>query len=471
MKESIYRNRNSKQVAYFPRSRAYIHNPGMGIVSMLYSDHMVDMHIPELNGLGGAAFDRAHQVSRHIPTYDEMLAAANYEYTDNCYLRVGWRDLQQSSGRLDLSDDVKRALDAVKTSGKSWSLRVMQCSPTNPEPSLLPDFLSWLPCAEVDGENSSEGKKLLPLYTEDYFKYWSEFCSLLGEKFDSDESLAYVDLSGYGFWGEGHHGSKRLSANDDEKLFDPIAGNERVERLISIHEQSFRLTPMVLNAHHCEYEAGRDALERGAWVRRDSYFLWFKPQEAECGLCRKPSAGVVAETIIPLDSPPRRTPDSGNAFRSFLDLPGLKCDWGCHYGVVGFNPADTLFAAKSYPELFADFAERIGYRVRPSIVWLTGDDSQRWLTLGMVNDGCVGIPGELTLTAECMGVYTHTVVSDDDNYNMCGHMTLIDLPLPDNASGKVKLSAELRMRGKRAPVRFATDCADGVVPYVLTIDV
>ena len=194
-----------------------------------------------------------------------MLKAANYEYTDNCYLRVGWRDLQQSSGRLDLSDDVKRALDAVKTSGKSWSLRVMQCSPTNPEPSLLPDFLSWLPCAEVDGENSSEGKKLLPLYTEDYFKYWSEFCSLLGEKFDSDESLAYVDLSGYGFWGEGHHGSKRLSANDDEKLFDRAAGNERVERLISIHEQAFRLTPMVLNAHHCEYEAGgtRSGAARG----------------------------------------------------------------------------------------------------------------------------------------------------------------------------------------------------------------
>ena len=46
MKDSIYRNRSSKQVAYFPRSRAYIHNPGMGIVSMLYSDHMVDMHIP-----------------------------------------------------------------------------------------------------------------------------------------------------------------------------------------------------------------------------------------------------------------------------------------------------------------------------------------------------------------------------------------------------------------------------------------
>ena len=54
---------------------------------------------------------------------------------------------------------------------------------------------------------------------------------------------------------------------------------------------------------------------------------------------------------------------------------------------------------------------------------------------------------------------------------MCGHMTLIDLPLPDNASGKVKLSAELRMRAKRAPVRFSTDCADGVGPYVLTIDV
>ena len=72
MKESIYRNRNSKQVAYFPRSRAYIHNPGMGIVSMLYSDHMVDMHIPELNRLGGAAFDRAAAETKK-PTLIEFI--------------------------------------------------------------------------------------------------------------------------------------------------------------------------------------------------------------------------------------------------------------------------------------------------------------------------------------------------------------------------------------------------------------
>ena len=50
-------------------------------------------------------------------------------------------------------------------------------------------------------------------------------------------------------------------------------------------------------------------------------------------------------------------------------------------------------------------------------------------------------------------------------------MTLIDIPLPENAAGIIKLSASLRMKGKTAPIRFAAESADGTAPYTLTIDI
>lgn len=466
-----YSTRASRQVAYFPECREYVPNPGMGIVSMLLSDHMIDIHTPELSALGSAAFDAAHRLPPHYPSYEDMLAAANYRYTDNLYIRVGWRDVQTVSGKLTISKRFEEALDAVRESGKSWSVRIMQCSPSNPEKSLLPDFLSHLPCLELADEGFPGGGRMLPLYTEDYFRYWSEMCMLFAERFDSDPSLAYVDLSGYGFWGEGHHYGPQMKGVDTGDLYDKSAGDERVARLIDIHEKAFRLTPMAINAHHCEYPSGVSALDRGAWLRRDSYFLWFKPEEAAHGLDRRAGSGVVAETIVPYETRPERGETDGNSFRSFLNLPCLKCDWGCHYGVIGFNPADTLRAAEIYPELFHNFAARIGYRIRPSIVWLTWNDTGKWLTLGMVNDGCVSLPGQLTLNASCNGETSGVTLSEDENYNMCGHMTLIDIPLPENAAGIIKLSASLRMKGKTAPIRFAAESADGTAPYTLTIDI
>ena len=463
-----FESRSAEQLGYFPPTKSHVPNPGMGIMSMLLSDHMINIHAPELRG-SKRPFDDAHRLPPVYPTFDEMLAAAKYQFTDNLYIRVGWRDVQTTRGRLDLSPKFEEALEAVRQSGKSWSLRVMQCSPSNPEKSLIPDFAREIPTLELADEGFPGGGRLMPLYSDEFFALWSELTELLGERFDADPALSYVDLSGFGFWGEGHHAGPQMRGIDDSVIGNHEKFNICVEKFINMYNFAFKKTPIVINAHHCEYESGRKALENGAWLRRDSYFNWFKASEAEWGLLRRPDAAVVTETIIPLENRPENA-KIDNHYQNFLELPDLKCDWGCHFAAIGFNPADTLYAAERYPELFTDFSRRIGYRIRLSIVWLTRSGERKWLTLGLVNDGCVGLPGKLTLTARCAGISSSVELTDEENYNLCGHMTIVDIPF-DGASGEVKITASLKMKGKTLPVRFATICADGDAPYELTLKI
>lgn len=251
----------------------------------------------------------------------------------------------------------------------------------------------------------------------------------------------------------------------DVETDSPERTEEVVSRLIESHRSAFPLTPMVLNLVLSRYEAGQKAIREGCWVRRDSYDKWFEASEAGWGLERRGDAAMIFETVMPgvLEE------DSEDpAFRrSFRRTPDRMCDYGPAYGVAGFNPLDTLYADHLMPELFEPFKNRLGYRLRPSIVW-KGErtDGKKCLILGMVNDGVANPPGEILLTAEMEGKKS-TVAVNGSCFG--GRMHLVELPLPQVIAREVKLSMELRTGGKLRPVRFAAETRTGEAPFTLKI--
>ena len=457
-------SRENRQLAYFNRCSGHIRNPGMGIVSMLASDHMVKSTTAEEERI-------AHCEPPHYPTDDELTAATDNPFTDHLYIRVGWSDVQREAGKLCFSPVFERALEQVRRSGKTWSMRIMQNSPSGPKGNYIPEFLQGrLPLIELDIPGSHGGRNFLPAYTDEYLKYWDEMLHLMGEEFDCDPMLEYADVSGFGFWGEGHHCGQTILRQDVGEGFGTADEHEKaVERLIDSHASAFEKTPMSVNLHLCDYEAGRRAVENGAWCRRDSYYTYFKSYEAQYGLMRRPDAALIYETVIVRRNPPHRSADSTNSFRSCLELPDLKCDYGCNYGVIGFNPADTIFSYETAPEVFERFAERVGYRIRPSVIWESvSENGSHHLTLGMVNDGCANAPGDLLIKAECSGKSACVTVNGGE---IGGRMKIVDMPLPDGFRGKCSLKMFLVNKKRTAPVRWATDCADGRAPIALTFDI
>lgn len=460
--ENIFDGAKSQQIAYFKPYNGHIHNPGMGIVSMAISDHMVTGYTPQER----AENDLKKPFRLTQKMLDDVIALG---YIDNLYIRVGWNDVQKQQGKLNLIPEFEMAVEAAERAGMSWGLRIMQNSPSNPREHLLPDFLAdKLPMYPFyDDAFYGPAPKKLPLYTEEYLKYWEEMLFLLGNKYDGRKSLEYADVSGFGLWGEGHHGCQIQQGGPlvDLELDSQERKEEIVERLIQSHTQAFPETPMVLNLVLSEYKAAQRAIREGCWVRRDSYYHWFQADQAQYGLMRQSQAAMIFETVMPgIDM----YDDADPAFRrNYMEMPDKMCDYGTNYGIIGFNPMDTLYAAHMMPQLFEAFKSRVGYRIRPSICWkLLKKDGSMSLALGMVNDGTANPPGTVILQAESDGRKTSINI---DGGKLGGRMYMVELPLPEQCNNRVTLSMDLLIGNKRKKVRFAADAGKSEAPESLTL--
>ncbi len=441
------------QIAYFTSCKGKVSNFGMGTVSMLISDHMRTATTEHL-GYTKDVFD-SFKIDKVFAERQCLDADC-----DNIYIRVNWNDVQRSSaGKLEFSDRLKIALDAVESTGKRWSFRVMQSTEGDYPGDILPEFLKdKLPKVAI---KTHPFEIVMPYYTDDYLKYWQEMLMLLGERFDSDPNFEYADVSGFGLWGEGHHYFDFNGVHKNHLLADSWERYEYVvDELIKYHKEAFPTTPMVLSLHLCDYAAGRQALLDGAWVRRDSYYRYYKASESLYSKLRHKNAAMLFETDVPAinDISQNITP---------VQMAQLKLDQGTSYSAVGFNGVDYNWFKVNMPEIFDVYNEKLGFRLRPSIVWrCTYPDGKKSLVMDIANDGCTTPPGVITFKLNA-GDDSYVTV-DGGDLGISAHQ--IEIPLPDNTPfATYKLSAEITLGGKTHPIRFATDCADGFAPYELTL--
>ena len=109
-----------------------------------------------------------------------------------------------------------------------------------------------------------------------------------------------------------------------------------------------------------------------------------------------------------------------------------------------------------FPDSLDDLARNIGYRVRPSWIWSFEKEEHPGLVMGFVNDGISGVPGVLRIT----------VFNDDGSVNVGGSLdagyplprkvrqAMFILPKGTNWEG-LKVKAEIEVKGRRLPVRWA----------------
>ncbi len=121
----------------------------------------------------------------------------------DAYQRLAWAELEPSPGSYDFSK-IDTALKATQGTSSRFAFRVMAVCQACSAPTL-PDYLrsastSWqapLP----DG-----GSVVLPDWNDASFQAaWRRLMSELGTRYDQDPRVAFIDVGGYGNWGEGHN--------------------------------------------------------------------------------------------------------------------------------------------------------------------------------------------------------------------------------------------------------------------------
>jgi hypothetical protein len=109
-----------------------------------------------------------------------------------------------------------------------------------------------------------------------------------------------------------------------------------------------------------------------------------------------------------------------------------------------------------YPDMIDTIARRVGYRVRPSFVWRYDSAERSGLVVGFANDGIAGVPGVLWV-AVVNGAGTVLASGGlDPGYPLPGKIRQAQFVLPKGTDWKrLKLRAELEVKGVRYPVRWA----------------
>lgn len=436
-------------LAYFDPAKGAVPNPGMGINAYVFSDHM---HY----GYSSEEFSKAERSGVNLKltrnTFDEML---KLPFVDNLYFRIDWNQIQKQPGKLSFPEEWDWMMEAVETKGKRWSFRIMNANRFNEDMSSVPDFLANRLPMESYINQTPRGvqTRFYPAYTEEYFKWWEELMDMLADSYDDHPLLEFVDVSGYGIWGEGHHYLNK-TADSPSLNNHPNNAEEAVTRLINMHTTAFQKTPVVLTLHYLDYKAGVRAVENSdCWVRRDSFQNFSSIYEYDAMAVRKPGRAILWETMLPFFTmkPPIFTR---------ARIPQRYYDIGAHYVAVGFNPWDAIIDHAYFQDMYDSLTQHIGYRIRPSIIWRRINEQNRQeLVVALVNDGCVDVPGTITMTATFPGGLIEKVELPIGS-PIPGSRDRYTIPMPKESWGctcehMVELRLTVRIKGKASPVRWA----------------
>lgn len=419
---------------------------------------------------------------------------ASLPFVDVLYIRCDWRDVQSGPGKLSLSPVWEATFDAAKRHKLRVAFRIQLSSPNlQPQKLSLPDFLrEKVPVVNIGGrsrEHHSGFDFYEPRYDSPEFqRAFTELNDLLAERFDSNPQMEYMDLMMYGFWGEGH-------TNDIPAPFpDYVTAEKTFVRMTQLQIDAWKHTPLAVNMEPDISNVGNRevqdmAVRAGCWLRSDSLIM-DEPIQIE-GLGHRPPwlASIIEDGenrhyVLPEDAAEEKEclsklPASKLAFVGNDNENPPTDDYPHQIGgpikvpyreTAGFHALDiatNYFGLwteadnirryyEKYPESLRAMEQRLGYRVRPSLVWQRKRYGTMELIVGIANDGVAGVPGVLGVYAETADGKVKVGGNLDAGEPRAGQMRQASLILPKGLDGQqVTLRAELEVKGERRPVRWA----------------
>lgn len=459
-------------------SREHIRNFGTGLVGYTWEENGPALTVQ----CGKETLEQAVEKMASLP------------FVDVLYIRCDWRDIQTQPGKLDLSPVWAATFDAAKRHNLGVGFRVQLSSPNiEPQKISMPDFLrEKVPVVNIGGK-SKEHKTSFDFYEPRYDhpefqKAFAELNQLLAEKFDGHPQMEFMDLMIYGFWGEGH-------TNDLPSPFpDYLTAEKTLVRMTQFQIDTWKRTPLAVNTQPDISNVGNRqiqdlAVRSGCWLRSDSLIM-DEPIQIEELANRSPWLATVLEDgenrhyvlpeyageeraclsklspamlafvggdneAYPNDDYPHRI--GGPIKGPYRETAGFHAlDIGTNYFGLWTEADNIRRYYEKYPDSLRSMEQRLGYRVRPSLIWQRKRYDTMELIVGIVNDGVAGVPGVLGVYAESLDGKVKIGGNLDPGEPRAGKIRQASIVLPKGMDGEqIVLRAELEVKGVRRPVRWA----------------
>lgn len=206
--------KSNVQINKFEYAREKKQNPYIGFTSFqhfrndeLYSDLIVK---PENN-----MTETEHVECYPVPATTEEKGRAQGYYPDCSvvYIRILWKEFEPKEREYNY-DFIQGILDKAKANNQTVMFRIMQHSTR--ESDDVPDWLK----TKIDCPARPDGARVKDCPTDPKFlEYFGRAVRAFGERFDSNPTLAFMDISLPGAWGEGSH-VDLFTADELEKFVD-----------------------------------------------------------------------------------------------------------------------------------------------------------------------------------------------------------------------------------------------------------
>ncbi len=459
-------------------SRNHIRNFGTGLVGYTWEENGPALTVQ----CGKQTLEQAVEKMASLP------------FVDVLYIRCDWRDVQSSPGKLALNPVWDATFDAAKRHNLGVGFRIQLSSPNiQPQKLSMPDFLRGrVPIANI-GHSSREHHTKFDFYeprydSPEFQKAFTELNELLAARFDGDPHLEYMDLMMYGFWGEAH-------TNDIPGPFpDYLTAEKTFVHMTQLQIDAWKKTPLAVNMEPDISNVGNRqvqdlAVRNGCWLRSDSLIMDEPIQIEELGHRPDWLATIIEDgenrhyvlpefaeeekaclsklrpdmlNFVGTDDEAQSSDDYPHRIGGPFDRP-YRESAGYHALDVATNyfglwtEADNIHRYyEKYPDSLHAMEQRLGYRVRPSLIWQRKRYDTMELIVGIVNDGVAGVPGVLSVYAESSDGRVKVGGSLDPGQPYAGKLRQASLILPKGMDGQqITLRAELEVKGLRRPVRWA----------------
>ncbi len=387
------------------------------------------------------------------------------------YIRPTWREVQPRPGRLDMPDYLKLVFELAKKNNKRIGLRIQMSAPDYTHEPALPDFvLEKVPKVDLvltdsNKESQAAAQRYLknpharyqPRFDDPFFQQaFKELVGLLAAEFDGSPSIEFIDTFMYGFWGEGH--TWPFGNN-------PFPDYQTAERtwinMLEVQLEHFKKTPLLTNTQPDYSRVGNsEVLDRAVrsnnWIRSDTIFI--ENEQIEALSNRPPWIGALLEQGLPGKPPDARAVQEG--ISSADNIIAHVIDVGANYwSLWNFHQISAKNLMSYYqasPTWFDRINRRIGYAVRPSMIWSYEDGGYLGLIAGFANDGISGVPGVLRVTVESEDGKPLKSGCLDAGYPLPGKIRQAQFVLPRGTKWQgLKLKAEIEVKSMRYPVRWA----------------
>lgn len=384
------------------------------------------------------------------------------------YIRPTWREIQPRPGHLEFPDYLKLIFDLAKKNNKRIGMRVQMTAPDYDQPALPQFVLDKVPMVELTGvsrEDSQSAARYLrnpyahsqPRYDHPFFQQaFSELVGQLAAEFNGSPAIEFIDTFMYGFWGEGH--TWPFSNN-------PFPDYQTAERtwiaMLQVQLEHFTKTPLVTNTQPDYSNVGNsEMLDRTVrsndWIRSDTIFI--ENEQIEALSNRPPWVAVILEQGVP--GKPPNTLALSEGISPVDDMIAHVMDVGANYWSLWnfheISAANLRSYYQAFPRWFDRISRRIGYRVRPSLIWSYEDAGYLGLIVGFANDGIAAVPGVLRVSVETADGKLLQSGCLDAGYPLPGKLRQAQFVLPPGTKWQgLKLRAEIEVKGMRYPVPWA----------------